>query len=173
MPRNKEADKVAKEGTILLTPIDTTYTLASLKRITKTKAYQVINNLWAIIVPMNYNNLLIKYNLKLDKLYLDQASLGCILVARSYYRDFIDYYYYFYYYDTIFYYSCRQRKSLLHFYFCPKSNTHKSLYKGYLLEAIPWLLRTIKGSTRLVNQLMASKFYQTVCPLYSRDKLDY
>ena len=38
MPRNKEIDKVAKEGTILLTPIDTIYTLISLKRITKAKA---------------------------------------------------------------------------------------------------------------------------------------
>ena len=39
MPRNKETDKAAKEGTMLLTPIDTIYTLASLKRITKAKAY--------------------------------------------------------------------------------------------------------------------------------------
>ena len=158
---------------MLLTPIDTIYTLVSLKRITKAKAYQAVNSLWTIIVPLSYNNLHIKYDLKLDKLHLDQTSLGYILMIRSYYRDFTDYYLCFYYYNTIFYYSCRQRKSLLHFYFCPKSNTHKSLYKGYLLEAIPWLLRTIKGSTRLVNQLMASKFYQTVCPLYSRDKLDY
>ena len=152
---------------MLLTPVDTIYTLVSLKRIAKAKAYQ------AIIVLLSYNNLYIKYNLKLDKLYLDQAFLGYILIARSYYRDFADYYLCFYYYNTIFYCSCGQRKSLLYFYFCPKSNTYKSLYKGYLLEAIPQLLRTIKGLTRLVNQLVVFKFYQTICSLYSRDKLDY
>ena len=158
---------------MLLTPMNAICTLASLKRITKAKAYQAINSLWAIIAPLSYNNLYIKYNLKLDKLYLDQASLGYILIARSYYRDFIDYYLYFYYYNTIFYCSYRQRKSLLYFYFCLKSNTYKSLYKEYLLEAIPQLLRTIKGLTRLINQLVASKFYQIICPLYSRDELDY
>ena len=71
MPRNKEADKAAKEGTILLTPTDTIYTLASLKRITKAKAHQAINSLWAIIAPLSYNNLYIKYNPKLDELHLD------------------------------------------------------------------------------------------------------
>ena len=39
MPRNKEIDKVAKEDTILLTSINTIYTLISLKRIIKAKAY--------------------------------------------------------------------------------------------------------------------------------------
>ena len=173
MPRNKEADKAAKEGTILLTPIDTICTLVSLKRIAKAKAYQAVNSLWAIIAPLSYNDLYIKYDPKLDKLHLDQASLGHILVARSYHRDFADYYLCFYYYNTIFYCFCRQRKSLLYFYFCPKSNIHKSLYKEYLSEAIPQLLRTIKELIRLINQLVASKFYQTVCPLYSRNKLDY
>ena len=158
---------------MLLTPMDTICTLVSLKRITKAKAYQAINSLWTIIAPLSYNNLYIKYNLKLDKLYLDQASLGYILAARSYYRDFTDYYLCFYHYNTIFYCSCRQRKSLLYFYFCPKSNIHKFLYKGHLLETIPQLLRTIKRSTRLINWLVAFKFYQTICPLYSRDKLDY
>ena len=158
---------------MLLIPIDTIYTLVSLKGITKAKAYQAINSLWTIIVLLSYNDLYIKYNLKLDKLYLDQASLEYILVARSYYRNFTDYYLCFYYYNTIFHCFCRQRKSLLYFYFCPKSNAYKSLYKGYLSEAIPQLLRTIKGLTRLINQLVASKFYQTICPLYSRDKLDY
>ena len=120
---------------MLLIPIDTICTLVSLKRIAKAKAYQAINSLWAVIAPLSYNDLHIKYNPKLDKLYLDQASLGHILVTRSYYRDFIDYYLCFYYYNTIFYYSCRRRKSLLYFYFCSKSNVYKSLYKGYLLEA--------------------------------------
>ena len=71
MPRNKEADKAAKEGTTLLTPMDAICTLASLKRITKAKAYQAINSLWAIIAPLSYNNLHIKYNPKLDELHLD------------------------------------------------------------------------------------------------------
>ena len=173
MPRNKEADKAAKEGTMLLTPMDTICTLASLKRIAKAKAYQAINSLQAIIAPLSYNNLHIKYNPKLDKLYLDQASLGYILTARFYYRDFADYHLCFHYYNTIFYCSYGRRKSLLYFYFCLKSNIYKSLYKGYLSEAIPQLLRTIKGLTRLINQLVASKFYQTVCPLYSRNELDY
>ena len=71
MPGNKETDKAAKEGTILLTPIDTIYTLASLKRITKAKAYWAVNSLWAIIAPLSYNDLYIKYDLKLDELHLD------------------------------------------------------------------------------------------------------
>ena len=137
MPGNKEADKAAKEGAMLLTPTDVICTLASLKRITKAEAYWAINSLWAVIAPLGYNDLHIKYDPKLDKLYLDQASLGYILIARFYYRDFTDYYLCFYYYNTIFYCSCRQRKSLLYFYFCPKSNAYKSLYKRHLLEAIP------------------------------------
>ena len=158
---------------MLLTPMNAIYTLISLKRIIKAKAYQAINSLQAIIAPLSYNDLYIKYNLKLDELYLDQASLGYILIARSYYRDFADYYLCFYYYNTIFHYSYEQRKSLLYFYFCLKSNIYKSLYKVYLLEAIPQLLRTIIGSTRLINQLVASKFYQTIYSLYSREELDY
>ena len=71
MPRNKEADKAAKEGAILLTPIDAICTLASLKRIAKAKARQAINSLWAVIVSLSYNDLYIKYDLKLDELYLD------------------------------------------------------------------------------------------------------
>ena len=71
MPGNKEADKAAKEGIILLTPIDTIYTLVSLKRIAKAEACWAINSLWAVIVLLSYNDLHIKYNPKLDELYLD------------------------------------------------------------------------------------------------------
>ena len=136
---------------MLLTSIDAICTLASLKRITKAEARQAVNSLWAVIAPLSYNDLHIKYDLKLDELHLDQTSLGYILTARSYHRDFIDYHLYFYYYNTIFHYSYRQRKSPLYFYFYPKSNTYKSLYKGCPSEAILWLLRTVKGSTRLAN----------------------
>ena len=71
MPRNKEADKAAKEDTVLLTHIDTICTLVSLKRIAKAKACRAVNSLWAVIVPLSYNDLYIKYNSKLDELYLD------------------------------------------------------------------------------------------------------
>ena len=151
MPRNEETDKAAKEGTMLLTPTDTICTLVSLKRITKAEACRAINSLWAIIAPLSYNNLHIKYNPKLDELHLDQASLGHILAARSYHRDFADYHLCFHYHNAIFHCSCGRRKSPLYFYFCLKSNARKSLYKGCLLEAILWLLRTVKGLTRLTN----------------------
>jgi hypothetical protein len=73
---NEEADKAAKEGAALPIPADTVCTLASLKRIARTDARLAATQLRSATAPANYNELLVKYSVNTDELYLSRAALG-------------------------------------------------------------------------------------------------
>src|SRR5208282_5978619 len=78
---NEEADKAVKEGAVLPTPTYTVYTLASLKRITRTNTRIAAAQLWSITALANYNKLLVRYSTNIDELRLSRAVLGRILAA--------------------------------------------------------------------------------------------
>jgi hypothetical protein len=60
---NKEADKAAKEGTVLLVLADFICTLASLKQIAYAKASKAAKSLWPLVALDLYKDFIVFYRL--------------------------------------------------------------------------------------------------------------
>ncbi len=164
VPGNEEADQAAKEGAALPYPEIEICTLASLKRIARTKAKEATVQLWRTTAPAKYKELQIDYGPKTSLLLISRPISGRILAARSHHGDFADYHTRFNHEDATLECSCGKRKSPLHFYFCRKGKAIKTLCNQPPSEAIPWLLGTLAGAKRLADWLTTTKFYQDICP---------
>jgi hypothetical protein len=171
IPRNEEADKAAKEGTMLPPPSNSICTLASLKRIAKADAKEAAIRLWNTIALPNYKALQISYSSSLSLLRHKRQAAGRIIASRTLHGDFADYHTRFNYTEANNKCSCGKNKSPLHFYFCRKSKAAKTLCKQPPSEAIPWLLGTAAGTKRLAEWLVATKFYQQICLRHSSPSL--
>jgi ribonuclease HI/endonuclease/exonuclease/phosphatase (EEP) superfamily protein YafD len=170
VPGNEEADKAAKEGASLPTPLDTVCTLASLKRLASTAAKFATTNLWSVTAPANYNQLMITYSFSTDELQLQRSALGRILAARTQHGDFVEYHKRFNHTGNTLKCLCGRPKSPLHFYFCKLSTVQKLTPRKPASEAIPWLLGTVKGSQKLAKWITDSKYFLETCRQYSRDE---
>jgi ribonuclease HI len=164
---NEEADKAAKEGTLLPDPADSICTLASLKRIARTKASKATRRLWPLVAPDSYIDLTVPYGLGSSVLSIRRPEAGRILAIRSGHGDFADYHTRFHHNDALLYCSCGKRKSPLHFYFCRKGKATKSL-PGPPSDNLQWLLCTSTGINKLAKWFTDTRFYQEICPGHTR-----
>ena len=171
IPGNEEADKAAKEGAMLPPLSNSICTLASLKRIAKANAKEAAIRLWNTIAPPNYKALQISYSSSLSLLRHERQAAGRIIASRTLHGDFADYHTRFNHTEANNKCSCGKNKSPLHFYFCRKGKAAKTLCKQPPSEAIPWLLGTAAGTKRLAEWLVATKFYQQICPRHSSPSL--
>ncbi|EDO04756.1 hypothetical protein SS1G_07239 [Sclerotinia sclerotiorum 1980 UF-70] len=76
-------DKATKEGAKLSPPPNPICTLASLKRLIRTKATKADEQLWNTVKPQYYKDLQYKHTPNTSTLFLKRATLHHILAARS------------------------------------------------------------------------------------------
>ncbi|KAJ8070792.1 hypothetical protein OCU04_001154 [Sclerotinia nivalis] len=105
-------------------------------------------------------------------LSFDRTILGYILATRSQHGDFAAYHDRFNHEDAYMLCSCRKRKSPLHFYFCKIGNAQKTLSKLPPSKAIPYLLGSMEGTTKLAVWLKSTKFYQDIYPRFPIQFID-
>jgi hypothetical protein len=158
IPSNKEANKAAKEGTLLPVPADSICTLASLKRIAHAEASKAARRLWPLVALDSYTDLMVPYGPGSSVLSIRRLEAGYILAIRSGHRDFADYHTRFHHEDALLYGSCGRKKSLLHFYFCRKGKAATPLL-GPLSKKLQWLLCTSAGTNKLAKWITDTRFY--------------
>ncbi|EDN97235.1 hypothetical protein SS1G_11760 [Sclerotinia sclerotiorum 1980 UF-70] len=164
IPGNEMADKAAKEGAKLPPPPNPACTLASLKRLIRSKTNKADNQLWNTVSPQYYKDLQYKHTSNTITLSLKRATLHYILAARSQHGDFAAYHERFNHTTAHTLCSCGKRKTPLHFFFCKKGKAYKTLTKSPPSEAIPWLLGIPTGGLALAKWLESTKFYTDICP---------
>jgi hypothetical protein len=167
IPGNEAADKAAKEGASLAPPETEICTLASLKRIAKADAKGALLRLWNTVAPANYRDMGIGYSFDLHLLSLPRPITGQILASRTSHGDFTDYHERFKHANAMNNCSCGKRKAPLHFFFCRKGKAIQLLNKRPPSEALPWLLGTVAGTTKLAKWLTDTRFFQEICPRHS------
>ncbi|EDN91513.1 hypothetical protein SS1G_00916 [Sclerotinia sclerotiorum 1980 UF-70] len=167
IPGNEIADKAAKEGTKLPFPLNPICTLASLKRMIRTRANKADEQLWNTVSPQYYKDLQFNHTSNTDTLSLKRATLHHILAIRSQHGDFAAYHERFNHTTAHVHCSCGKRKTPLHFFFCKKGKAFKALTKSPPSEAIPWLLRNPTGIAKLAEWLEYTKFYTKICPWHT------
>ncbi|APA06564.1 hypothetical protein sscle_02g013340 [Sclerotinia sclerotiorum 1980 UF-70] len=137
IPDNEIADKATKEGAKLPPPPNPACTLASLKRLIRSKTNKADNQLWNTVSPQYYKDLQYKHTSNTITLSLKRATLHYILAARSQHGDFAAYHERFNYTTAHTLCSYGKRKTPLHFFFCKKGKAYKTLTKSPPSEAIP------------------------------------
>ncbi|APA10088.1 hypothetical protein sscle_05g048580 [Sclerotinia sclerotiorum 1980 UF-70] len=167
IPGNEIADKAAKEGTKLPFPLNPICTLASLKRMIRTRANKADEQLWNTVSPQYYKDLQFNHTSNTDTLSLKRATLHHILAIRSQHGDFAAYHERFNHTTAHVHCSCGKRKTPLHFFFCKKGKAFKALTKSPPSEAIPWLLSNPTGIAKLAEWLEYTKFYTKICPWHT------
>ncbi|EDN95519.1 hypothetical protein SS1G_11397 [Sclerotinia sclerotiorum 1980 UF-70] len=134
---NEAVDKAAKERAALPPPSNPICTLASLKRLAKVNACKADIQLWNIISPQYYKDLLYTHTNNTILFSLKRATLSYILTIRSQHRDFAKYHKRFNHTSALLLCSYKKRKTPLHLFFCKKGKAYSTLIKSPLSEAIP------------------------------------
>ncbi|KAI1000484.1 hypothetical protein K3495_g7710 [Podosphaera aphanis] len=148
IPGNEIADALAKSACTTQSPILPT-SIARAKRDVKARYQSHVSAYWQENAPTRYKDLGINLNAKIspELASLDRRTIGLLIAARTRHGDFADYHRRFHHEDALLECTCREEKTLDHFFFCQLGRLRARLDgPRHPATGIRWILGSKDGA---------------------------